>query len=124
MRRRSDADETPGRQPDAGRHHSSELSYTSSDDGVWLECSCGWKKCLGFGASAHKAAAEWDKHVLTAEYHEMDEMRLAPFLKLTKFRVPPFDDGMISKQEAVRLESDIEDSGRRCRLCGQPMPED
>lgn len=31
--------------------HAMRLTYTTDDDGVHIECSCGWRVVLGFEAS-------------------------------------------------------------------------
>jgi hypothetical protein len=42
--------------------HEVELAYFTSDDGVWLSCSCGWEYNLGFNCSAAEAAKVEAKH--------------------------------------------------------------
>lgn len=40
-----------------------ELTYTTDDDGVWLECGvCGWKKNLGFDGTPAAAMAAQQEH--------------------------------------------------------------
>jgi hypothetical protein len=52
--------------------HVSELSYTNSDDGVWLRCKpCKWRHNLGYFATVEHAQAVWQKH--TAEETEGSE---------------------------------------------------
>jgi hypothetical protein len=42
--------------------HETRLTYFNSDDGVWLDCSCGWEHNLGFNCSAAEAAKLEAKH--------------------------------------------------------------
>lgn len=43
--------------------HESSLTYTIDDNGIWLECECGFKKNLGFAPSVEKAEIEWKRHL-------------------------------------------------------------
>jgi DNA mismatch repair ATPase MutS len=42
--------------------HRITLTYTNDDDGIWLECSCGWRKCLDHGPDISLAAFEAAHH--------------------------------------------------------------
>ena len=42
--------------------HIFTLGYTTSDDGVHLDCSCGWNKNLGFEADGVVAMAAQEQH--------------------------------------------------------------
>ena len=44
-------------------NHVVTLGYTTDDDGVHVECACGWGKCLGYSPSI-KAAADAEKEHL------------------------------------------------------------
>jgi hypothetical protein len=48
---------------DTVKHHVT-LCYTSSDDGIWLECTCKWQHHLG-----------WDPTPATAWFQEQEHRR-------------------------------------------------
>lgn len=52
--------------------HESPLVYTNSDDGVWIECTCGWHVNLGFFSSVEDAASQWNLHAPTAAAEDND----------------------------------------------------
>jgi len=35
--------------------HACILGYTTDDDGVYLKCCCGWRKCIGFNSTPEYA---------------------------------------------------------------------
>lgn len=44
--------------------HVSELTYTNSDDGVWIKCKpCRWRHNLGYFSTVDSAYAAWQKHI-------------------------------------------------------------
>ena len=44
------------------------LTYFNSDDGVWLECDCGWSHNLGFKTTPNQAVVIANNH-LTSDAH-------------------------------------------------------
>lgn len=45
-------------------NHEVTLAYdTTEDDGVWVECSCGWVEGLGFCPPAAGAVAAEQRHL-------------------------------------------------------------
>lgn len=42
--------------------HVSEVGYTNDDDGVWLNCSCGWGQNFGFFATVEKLYETFVEH--------------------------------------------------------------
>ena len=50
-------------QPPEPPQHVMTLGYTISDDGVWIDCSCGWHHNLGFDADPFDAASIASQHL-------------------------------------------------------------
>jgi hypothetical protein len=49
--------------PHADEHHV-ELTYYTSDDGIWLECNCGWQTNLGWRATPKEAVKAEKDHLV------------------------------------------------------------
>lgn len=53
-----------------GPDHISCLRYTTYDDGVWFECSCGEEVNLGFGCTAIEAGEVEKAHLRQAGFSD------------------------------------------------------
>jgi len=50
--------------------HKGRLSYTTNDDGIWLECNCSFKINLGFDPSPQEVATKWLDHIDNLDYED------------------------------------------------------
>lgn len=48
---------------DTTQGHTVYITYTKNDDGLWLRCSCGWERNLGYEVSVGDAAKAHREHV-------------------------------------------------------------
>ena len=54
----------PGNNPEA---HVSCLDYFTTDDGIWLTCSCGFELCMDWSPTLPVANAHWANHLRESE---------------------------------------------------------
>lgn len=45
--------------------HEIMVEYTNNDDGIWLFCSCGWKRNLGYYVKVEDVIVARDEHLAT-----------------------------------------------------------
>lgn len=50
--------------------HNVILTYTINDDGVWLECSCGWSHNLGQHPTVEAAVDAEEDHLTLAQFKD------------------------------------------------------
>ena len=52
--------------------HTSQLTYPNNDSGIWLDCSCGWSKNLGYFPEVNDVVQAWTDHLYAPEKRDGD----------------------------------------------------
>ncbi len=81
------------------------LTYSNLDDGVWLECACGWTTNLGFRATPQKAMEEVAAHKATTAADQILEIVAELYDSPDNDRYGSIVDRLIAAEDIRRATS-------------------